>query len=148
MKSSEQRVASSEAGTAHSPQPTAHSPQLTADSPQPTSDSPQITIDDFMKVKLRTATVLAAERVEKSKKLLKLQVDLGSEQRQVLAGIAQYYAPEDLIGKTVVVVANLQPAKLMGMESQGMILAASNDQGQLTLVSPMDATIGPGAEVR
>ncbi|MGA0833044.1 MAG: methionine--tRNA ligase [Candidatus Kapaibacteriota bacterium] len=109
---------------------------------------PMITIDDFMKVKLRTAVVLQAEPVEKSKKLLKLQVDLGTERRQILAGIAQHYNPEQLIGKTIVVVANLQPAKLMGLESQGMVLAASNDSGVLTLVQPSDVGIGPGAEVR
>jgi methionyl-tRNA synthetase len=101
-----------------------------------------------MKVKLRTAVVLQAEPVEKSKKLLKLQVDLGTERRQILAGIAQHYNPEQLIGKTIVVVANLQPAKLMGLESQGMVLAASNDSGVLTLVQPSDVGIGPGAEVR
>ena len=84
----------------------------------------------------------------KSEKLLKLQVDLGTEKRQILAGIAKHYAPEDVIGKTIVVVANLKPAKLMGMESQGMVLAASNADGKLTLVSPIDAGVGPGAEVR
>ena len=107
-----------------------------------------ITIDQFMNVKLRTAIVLEAEPVKKSKKLLRLIVDLGDEKRQVLAGISQHYTSEDLIGTTVVVVANLKPAKLMGLESQGMILAASNADGTLTLVSPRDAGIGPGAEVR
>jgi methionyl-tRNA synthetase len=92
--------------------------------------------------------ILEAERVPKSEKLLRLQVDLGTEKRQILAGIAKYYAPEDVVGKTIVVVANLKPAKLMGMESQGMVLAASNADGKLTLVSPHDVTIGPGAEVR
>ena len=113
-------------------------------------ETPQglITIDDFMNVKLRTATIVSAEPVEKSKKLLKLQVSLGTEQRQVLAGIAQHYSPDELVGRMVVVVANLKPAKLMGMESQGMILAASNADGTLTLVTPMDASVGPGAEVR
>lgn len=107
-----------------------------------------IGIDQFGTVKLRTAVVLEAERVPKSEKLLRLQVDLGSEKRQILAGIAKHYAPEDVIGKTIVVVANLKPAKLMGMESQGMVLAASNADGKLTLVSPLDVSIGPGAEVR
>lgn len=107
-----------------------------------------ITIDDFSKVKLRTAVIIEAERVAKSEKLLKLQVDIGTERRQILAGIAKHYAPEDLIGKTIVVVANLKPAKLMGMESQGMVLAASNAEGTLTLVTPSDAGIGAGAEVR
>jgi methionyl-tRNA synthetase len=107
-----------------------------------------ISIDDFAKVKLRTGVVLEAERIAKSEKLLKLQVDLGTEKRQILAGIAKHYAPEDLIGKTIVVVANLKPAKLMGHESQGMVLAASNAEGVLTLVQPGNADVGAGAEVR
>ena len=107
-----------------------------------------ISIDHFGTVKLRTAVVLEAERVAKSEKLLKLQVDLGGERRQILAGIAKHYSPEELVGTVIVVVANLKPAKLMGMESQGMVLAASNSEGKLTLVSPRDAGIGSGAEVR
>lgn len=112
------------------------------------TDDGLIGIDQFGTVKLRTAVVLEAERVPKSEKLLRLQVDLGSDKRQILAGIAKHYAPEDVVGKTIVVVANLKPAKLMGMESQGMVLAASNADGKLTLVSPLDVAIGPGAEVR
>ena len=112
------------------------------------ADTSLISIDQFGAIKLRTAVVLEAERVPKSEKLLKLQVDLGTEKRQILAGIAKHYAPEDVIGKTIVVVANLKPAKLMGMESQGMVLAASNADGKLTLVSPIDAGVGPGSEVR
>ncbi|MBH0209691.1 MAG: methionine--tRNA ligase, partial [Nitrospira sp.] len=84
---------------------------------------PQITIDEFMKVQLKTAQVISAERVPKSEKLLKLQVSLGSEQRQIVAGIGKKYEPEALVGKTIVIVANLKPAKLMGIESQGMVLA-------------------------
>src|SRR5439155_1653099 len=80
-------------------------------------------IDEFQKIDLRVALVLAAEAVPKSKKLLKLRVSLGTEERTVLAGIAEHYAPADLVGKKVVVVANLAPAKLMGIESQGMVLA-------------------------
>ena len=87
----------------------------------------QITIDEFMSVDLRVARILAAERVEGTDKLLKIQVDLGSEQRQLVAGIAQVYAAEGLIGKQIVVVANLKPARLRGVESQGMLLAADAD---------------------
>jgi methionyl-tRNA synthetase len=105
-----------------------------------------ITIDDFMKVKLRTAVVVEAEKVKKSKKLIKLMVDLGNEKRQILAGIAEHYEPEDLIGKTIIVVANLQPAKLMGLESQGMMLAASTEDGKLCFITP-EKKIGKGAEV-
>src|SRR5690606_2652606 len=76
--------------------------------------------NDFMKVKLRTAKIIEAENIKKSDKLLKLQVDLGSEKRQIIAGIAKYYKPEELIGKIIVVVANLKPAKLMGQLSEGM----------------------------
>ncbi len=109
-------------------------------------DENLIDIDLFKKVKLRTAIILVAENVPKSKKLMKLQVDLGNETRQILAGIAETYSAEELIGKTVVVVANLKPAKLMGYESNGMLLAANLD-GKLSLVSPAEA-IGLGAEVR
>ena len=94
-----------------------------------------ITIDDFKKTDLRVAKVIAAERVPKSDKLLKLQVSLGTEQRQIIAGIAQHYKPEELVGKKVVVVANLAPAKLMGHESQGMLLAASDNDGKLSFLT-------------
>jgi methionyl-tRNA synthetase len=87
--------------------------------------APQITIDDFAKVDLRVARVLVAERIPKADKLLRLEVDLGFEKRQILAGIAEYYAPETLIGRKVVIVANLAPRKMRGLESNGMIVAAS-----------------------
>ncbi|HEX3570537.1 MAG TPA: methionine--tRNA ligase subunit beta [Acidobacteriaceae bacterium] len=87
--------------------------------------APQITIDDFAKVDLRVAKVLVAERIPKADKLLRLEVDLGFEKRQILAGIAEYYAPETLIGRNVVIVANLAPRKMRGFESNGMIVAAS-----------------------
>jgi methionyl-tRNA synthetase len=87
--------------------------------------APQITIDDFTKVDLRVATVVEAERVKGADKLLRLVVDLGFEKRQILAGIALAYQPESLIGRKVVIVANLQPRKLRGLESNGMIVAAS-----------------------
>jgi methionyl-tRNA synthetase len=115
---------------------------------QETPEEELITIDDFMNIKLRTAVVLEAEKVKKSKKLLRLQVDLGNEKRQILAGIAEHYAPEDLVGKTVVVVANLKPAKLMGYESQGMLLAANAEDGKLAIATFENKEIGAGAEVR
>ncbi len=95
-----------------------------------------IGIDDFMKVELRTAKVLACETVPKAKKLLKLQLDLGYEQRQVVSGIAKFYKPEDLIGKKLIVVANLAPAKLCGVESQGMILASGEEQVRVVFLDP------------
>lgn len=97
-------------------------------------DSEEITIDDFMKVDLRVAQVIHAEPVKKADKLLKLQLDLGYEKRQVVSGIAQYYKPEDLIGRKVVCVTNLKPVKLRGELSQGMILAGSKD-GELSLAT-------------
>ena len=97
----------------------------------------EITIDDFFKAELRVAQVVECEKIKKAKKLLKLQLDLGYEKRQVVSGIAQYYEPADLIGKKVVVVANLKPVKLCGEDSYGMILCASNDN-QLSIVSPSD----------
>jgi methionyl-tRNA synthetase len=107
----------------------------------------RISIDDFMKVELRVARVLAAEKVEKSKRLLKLSVDVGSEHRTLVAGIADAYEPEALVGRTVVVVFNLKPAKLMGIESNGMVLAASPDGGKPTIVT-FENPPEPGTRVR
>ncbi len=106
----------------------------------------QITIDEFMKIQLRTAKVLTAERVPKSEKLIKLQVDLGVEQRQIVAGIGKKYEPESLVGKIIVIVANLKPAKLMGIESQGMVLAAGDTdvRGLVTIAEDVE----PGTKVK
>ena len=107
----------------------------------------KITIDDFMKIDLRTAKVLTAEKVPNSRKLIKLTIDVGTEQRTLVAGIAEAYEPEMLVGRTIVMVFNLKPAKLMGIESNGMVLAASPDGGKPTLVG-FDQTIPPGVRVR
>ena len=112
---------------------------------EPASGSERISIDAFMNVDLRTAKVISAEAVPKSKKLIKLQVDLGTEQRTILAGIAEAYQPESLIGRTIVIVANLKPAKLMGIESNGMVLAASPEGGKPVLVT---VEAEPGWRVR
>lgn len=93
----------------------------------------EITIDDFAKIDLRVAIVVAAERVPKTDKLIKLQVKIGDEERTIVSGIAQHYEPENLIGKNVIVIANLKPAKLRGIESRGMVLAASDGEGNLVL---------------
>jgi methionyl-tRNA synthetase len=127
----------------NTPPPLAGPPASQAASP-PVPD--RIDIADFAKIELRAAIVTAAEKVEGSKKLVKLQVDLGTEKRQVVAGIAESYAPETLVGKKVVIVANLKPAKLMGVESNGMVLAASVD-GKAVL-STFDADVPPGAKVK
>lgn len=107
-----------------------------------------ISIDYFKKVKLRTARVISAENVKKSKKLIKLQVEIGGEHRQIVAGIAEHYKPEELIGKTIVVVSNLEPAKLMGEESRGMLLAANSPDGNLSVIFIDDDNIPTGSEVR
>jgi len=107
---------------------------------------PQISIDEFMKIQLKTAKVISAERVPKSEKLLKLQVSLGTEQRQIVAGIGKKYEPEALVGKMIVIVANLKPAKLMGIESQGMVLAAGDSEvrGLATILEEVE----PGTKVK
>jgi methionyl-tRNA synthetase len=106
-----------------------------------------ITYDDFMKVQLRTAEVISAEKVTKSEKLLKLKVKLDDEERQVIAGIAKSYQPENLIGKKVVIVANLQPAKLMGLESKGMILAVETKDGLLQVLN-VPESVNNGTRVK
>ena len=129
--------------------PAPASPSAPAPSPpQPApAGADKITIDDFMKVDLRVAKVLAAEKVPNSRKLVKLSIDAGTEQRTLVAGIAEAYEPEQLVGRTIVMVFNLKPAKLMGIESNGMVLAASPDGGKPTLVS-FDQEIAPGTRVR
>jgi methionyl-tRNA synthetase len=107
----------------------------------------RISIDDFMKVDMRVAKVLSAEKVPNSRKLMKLQIDLGSEQRTLVAGIAEAYEPEQLVGRTVGVVFNLKPAKLMGIESNGMVLAASPEGGKPTLVT-FDGDVPLGSRIR
>jgi methionyl-tRNA synthetase len=107
----------------------------------------RIAIDEFMKVELRAAKILEAEAVPKSKKLIKLKVDVGTDQRTILAGIAEAYQPEELVNRMVVVVANLRPAKLMGIESNGMLLAASSETGKPVLVAVPEG-VEPGWRVR
>ncbi len=117
---------------------------VTADTDNETNAN-LITIDDFSKVELRVAKVIEAEKVEKADKLLKMKLQVGAETRQVVSGIAKYYTPEEMVGKTLILVANLKPAKLRGIESQGMILAASNENG-LSLVT-IDKDMESGARV-
>ena len=126
-----------------SPQPTPAAPTPTTGTPPA---APQITIDEFTKIQLKTAKVLSAERVPKSEKLIKLHVSVGTEQRQIVAGIGKKYEPDALVGKTIVIVANLKPAKLMGIESQGMVLAAGDAdvRGLLTVLEEVD----PGTKVK
>jgi methionyl-tRNA synthetase len=106
----------------------------------------EISFDDFSKLDIRIGKILKAERVEKSKKLLKLQVDTGIDTRTVMSGIAEHFSPEEIIGKQVTILVNLAPRKIMGVESQGMILMASDKDGTLKLLSP-SAEVAPGAQV-
>ncbi len=106
-----------------------------------------LSIDDFRKLELRIATVTAAEPHPNADRLLVLKIDLGDEQRQLVAGIRAHYAPEDLVGRQIVVVANLQPAVLRGVESQGMLLAAADAEGRLALLVP-DRPVSTGAQAK
>jgi methionyl-tRNA synthetase len=106
-----------------------------------------ITLDEFKKVKLTAVKILEAKPVPKSEKLLQLKVSTGDETRQVLAGIAKSYSPEQLIGKTVLIVGNLQPAKLMGLESQGMILALDSEDGKVNIIE-LPSGIKPGTTAK
>ncbi len=106
----------------------------------------RISIKKFFETELRVAKVLAAERVPDTDRLLKLQIDLGSETRQLVAGIAEAYEPEALVGKRIIVVANLEPARIRGVESQGMLLAA--DLGGRPILATFDEEIAPGTPVR
>ena len=107
---------------------------------------PEITFDDFSKLDIRIGKVLAAEKMEKSNKLLKLTIDIGVEKRTVLSGIAQHYNPEQIVGKQVTMIANLAPRKMMGIESQGMVLMAEDTDGKLVLIHPAD-DVSQGATV-
>ena len=118
-----------------------------AAAPTAPSNDGKITIDDFAKIDLRVGLVKVAERVPKSDKLLRLEVDLGTEVRQVLAGIAEAYAPETLVGRKVVIVANLAPRKMRGLESNGMIVAASLEGGKPVLASFLE-DVPVGARVK
>ncbi|MGD9903721.1 MAG: methionine--tRNA ligase [Vicinamibacterales bacterium] len=133
--------------TPAAPEPAAATPATAGAAPAAAPADAHIAIDDFMKVELRTAKILAAERLPKSKKLLKLSVDAGEPQpRTILAGIAESYEPEAIVGRSIVIVANLKPREMMGHVSQGMVLAASTDNGPALLVNPEPAP--PGTRVR
>jgi len=105
-----------------------------------------ISFEEFQKIELRVAKIIKAERIEGSEKLLKLEVDLGKEKRHLVAGIAKIYSPEDLLSKEIVIVANLEPKKLMGIESQGMLLAA-NFAGEPVLLVP-EKEVPPGTAIK
>lgn len=131
------------------PQPPAPAPAIpSAPAPQAAAAGPaEIAIDDFAKIDLRTAKIVAAEKVQGADRLLKLTVDIGTGTRTIVAGIAAKYSPESLVGKTVVVVANLKPAKLRGVVSQGMLLAASDAGGQPYILTT-EEPVPPGWKVK
>jgi methionyl-tRNA synthetase len=131
--------------TAHTtgPDPSVPPPVPAAEAPAgPADASPQIGIDDFIKVELRVAQVVVCERIPKADKLLRLEVDLGYERRQILSGIAEWYTPEDMVGRRIIVITNLAPRKMRGLESHGMLLAASEEGGK-----PFLATVPEGVPV-
>ncbi|MEN3184248.1 MAG: methionine--tRNA ligase subunit beta [Atribacterota bacterium] len=107
----------------------------------------EIHLEDFQKIDLRVGEVVSAERVEGTRALMVLRVNLGEEERTLVAGLAPYYAPEEIVGKRVIVVANLEPAVIRGIKSQGMLLAADDGQGNVSLVT-VDRSIAPGSRVR
>ena len=109
----------------------------TPETPLAQEKKPNISYDDFAKMDIRTGTIIAAERVPKADKLLKLSINIGDETRTVVSGIALHYAPEAIIGQQVLLLANLEPRKLRGIESEGMILMAENSEGKLCFVSPI-----------
>ena len=111
-------------------------------------DTPTIAIDDFVKVDLRVAKILVAERIPKADKLLRLEVDLGYEQRQILSGIAEWYTPEELIGRKIVIIANLAPRMMRGLESRGMLLAASEGEGGKPVLATFGEEIAVGTRLR
>ncbi|MEJ2628417.1 MAG: methionine--tRNA ligase subunit beta [bacterium] len=112
---------------------------------KPKQPTELISIDYLKKVDLRTAEIIKAEKVENADKLLKLQIELGGEKRQLVAGIAQDYTPEELTGKTIIIVANLEPATIRGVESQGMLLAAV--EGDKAILLTADKEVGTGVKV-
>uniref|UniRef100_UPI003750C7CB methionine--tRNA ligase subunit beta n=1 Tax=Armatimonas sp. TaxID=1872638 RepID=UPI003750C7CB len=122
-------------------------PAPTVATETPAEASNEITIDDFLKVELRVADIVAAEKVEGADKLLKLQLKIGEEDRQIVSGIATAYTPEELVGRQIVVVYNLKPRKMRGVESKGMLLAATDAEGNAILLQP-DKKADSGSTVR
>ncbi len=126
--------------------PEATTPEVVKPAETKPAEPKRISIDKFFQTELRVARVLSAERVPNADKLLKLQIDLGDEQRQLVAGIAEAYETDALVGKRIIVVANLKPARIRGVESQGMLLAADLDGRPI--VATFDEDVAPGTPVR
>ena len=107
--------------------------------PAPLPQKEECTFDDFMKMDIRTATVLEAVKVPKTDKLLKLTIDTGIDTRTIVSGIAEHYTPEEMVGKQICILANLAPRKIKGIESKGMILMAKDESGRMRFVTPAEA---------
>jgi len=133
---------------AHGPTDASHAAKAAPPNAAPTVADGKISIDDFMKVELRVGQVKATEKVKGADKLLRLEVDIGTEVRQLVAGIALAYKPEDLIGRKVVIVANLQPRKLRGLESNGMIVAASVGENGKPVLAGFLEDVPVGAKLK
>ncbi len=149
------QVGVSGAATPELPKPPAPAAEAPASGPFATSaagsnipDTPQIAIDDFVKIDLRVAQIVVAERIPKADKLLRLEVDLGYEKRQILSGIAEWYTPEELIGRRIVVIANLAPRKMRGLESHGMLLAASHGENGKPVLATFGEEIALGSRLK
>jgi len=121
---------------------------VTADDTAAAQQAPQITIDDFARIELRVAEIKVAERIPKADKLLRLEVDLGYEKRQILSGIAEWYTPEELVGRRIVVITNLAPRKMRGLESHGMLLAASHGEGGKPVLATFGEEIALGSRLK
>jgi methionyl-tRNA synthetase len=146
-KTKESAVTEQPKDAPQAPAPAPASTPVTPPAPAAPQTDDRLSIDEFMKVDLRVAKVLTAERVPSSKKLMKLSVDLGAETRTIVAGIAEAYEADALVGRSIVIVANLKPAKLMGIESNGMVLAATGDGGKPVLLG-FEQAPAPGSKVR
>jgi methionyl-tRNA synthetase len=138
-----ERVVNESSGTPERPS----APAGSVAGPSPAAGE-RLSIDEFMRLDLRVARVLDAERVPNSRKLVKMRVDLGTEERTLVAGIADAYEPQALVGRAIVVVVNLKPARLMGIESNGMLLAATAEGGKPVLVGFTEDAPAPGSRVR
>jgi methionyl-tRNA synthetase len=135
------------ANVSHTEAP-ASGPFAAAAAASSTPDTPQIAIDDFVKIDLRVAQIIVAERIPKADKLLRLEVDLGYEKRQILSGIAEWYTPEELLGRRIVVIANLAPRKMRGLDSHGMLLAASNGENGKPILATFAEDIALGSRLK
>ena len=146
MEAQIQKLAESKKAIASTGTATAKSSATATETIEPSK--PETSFDDFSKMDIRTGTILEAERVPKTDKLLKLKIDTGIDQRTVVSGIAEYYKPEDIIGQQVSILVNLAPRNIKGIESRGMILMASNSKGELSFINASKTNFNNGSEIK